>query len=77
MTTTTGQTRTMTQGFETRTFTTAFENGNGWTTKMFSTWKGEDAGETKFADGRWFDTNEEAEKDMNDRADAFEAMGWK
>lgn len=75
--TTQGLTTTLEQGFERRTLTCFFSDGQGWKTKCFTTWKGEDSGELSFSDSTWFSTLEECEEDLKKREQGFKDLGWK
>lgn len=71
-----GLTRQSSRGFETRTLTLHFQEGSGWITKCFTTWKGEDSGELKFSDSQWFSTQQECEKDLEKRQEQFNLLGF-
>ena len=69
-------TRQMTKGFESRTFTTHFQKGQGFKMKCFSFWKGEESGEESWSDQSWFLSEQECWDDMQKRFKEFEKMGW-
>lgn len=73
--TTQGNTITLTQGFEKRTLTCFQENGS-WKTKCFTFWKGEEGGEMNFSNSQWFNTIEECEIDLKERASQMKNIGF-
>lgn len=75
--TTQGHTEQLGKGFETRTFTCFFEQGNGWRTKCFTTWKGKSGGELNFSNTQWFDNLRDCESDCKTRSNECRDLGFK
>ena len=68
---------TLTSGkFQRRELSTEFKEGQGWSLKMETFWKGESEGEQMFAGKTWRDSESEAEKDLEKMTRDLESTGW-